>query len=1056
MVECEGLVEALPLFEERGNERKEDRLLREIGRDVERTFGGLAWFSGQVPAGGKEDKFWKRIEDVERADMERAISRRNTPSPIPPLPPSTSPLSTSTSSSTLLPAPSTEVRVTPPTPTSPSSSNPFTSRPKPHTRRESLLRPLFIHATLNPGVSYVQGMHSLLAVLFYIFSSSPSTLTEEEAEACSFFALGKVLSQLRDIFSPSLDGTISPSSPRLTGGHRSQQSIPLITPTGLGATLQRFSSLLNWVDPTLSASLESKSITPQLYVFKWLTTLFSSEFSLPDLVLVWDRLISLFPDDNDEEEALSPLLSHAIDISISIVIWEKSIVRSPYSSFEVIVKTLQNPRIEGEQVGALLKMAWEIRERRLGKKRVGQKRESTDSVGSSWGKWAASKWSGGEKGSATSPSPATTAASLKNRLWAATAVASPDKRSSISSSSSIQGHGRTDSTSGTEYDLEDCASVAESEGSNHPPLFASRGQRIGVIVEGKVLPPGPDEIDERERRLGQLPPPPSVDEEEEEEESEDGEIEYDSDDPDGEASGPSLRDRWGTLVTRIAASDAAASLAKTTTNLSIKASLSADKFNSSDAAASLAKTTTNISAQAALLRAHAPETLARLRENVGHVGERLMASTSGSGGYIEGLAPPRRPGSPTEEPFTPPRSTWPTLTDTPGPLRRPVSPAPFSTQDGFSSPTNSSVDMSRGSSGSGHNGPKPLLLSSSARPGRGSGDPMTLPPESGRESLRSPSPSRSPSFGRTGPTLWSDAPVAPLGHVRGPSSATRLPAGSFGGVRSSPTTITPSAADFADRFADPDIPINRYFSSSTSSIPQQHQQQSSVDDIPQSRLRRSVQNRKETSSSSSSISAAIPAPNGRGWSLSDAPMKKPQTPQPLSLDLSFTSQSRTQAFASPEVSDEERPRSKSPSKRDSVTATAVPLPFSPVEEEDDRPVSPIGRSKVVRRPAAVKKRLGRSGTSGSVSSLGEVEHTLIEREREQRRSVSAFLSGEGGFFDDARSVGSGGSLRQKVSTRGREKSSNGNGLGGTPVKQEQAEEDYNWDDAAQILEAYGE
>ncbi|KAM0751649.1 hypothetical protein T439DRAFT_215504 [Meredithblackwellia eburnea MCA 4105] len=160
----------------------------------------------------------------------------------------------------------------PPTPTSPSISEPrspggtpWTPGPRPRTRRQALLRPLFVYATLNPGLSYVQGMNSILAVLWWIFAAGDTS--ELEAEADAFFALGALLSQVQDLYVSSLDGTVSPSpsSPRMGPA----SSSGLITPTGLGATLSRYTGLLTWIDPGVATALENKSIDPALYVFRW-------------------------------------------------------------------------------------------------------------------------------------------------------------------------------------------------------------------------------------------------------------------------------------------------------------------------------------------------------------------------------------------------------------------------------------------------------------------------------------------------------------------------------------------------------------------------------------------------------------------------------------------------------------------------------------------------------------------------------------------------------------------------------------------------------------------
>lgn len=229
------------------NERPsaQDKLLPEIERDVERTFGGLAWFGG-APADeavAEEDPLWARIALLDALDEAKARSLAESAN----------------------------------APTSPpGEGDSTTSSSRPSTRRQALLRPLFVYAMLNPGLSYVQGMNSLVAVFLFIFSAEGTSFLEAEAKA--FFALGAILSQLRDLYVPSLDATSSPRNSLIGSPH----------PTGLGATLARFTSLLTWLDPAVADRLESKEIDPALYCFRWITTLFANEFQLPDLVRVWE------------------------------------------------------------------------------------------------------------------------------------------------------------------------------------------------------------------------------------------------------------------------------------------------------------------------------------------------------------------------------------------------------------------------------------------------------------------------------------------------------------------------------------------------------------------------------------------------------------------------------------------------------------------------------------------------------------------------------------------------------------------------------------------------
>lgn len=246
---------------------KEDRLLREIERDVGRTFGALAWF-GAAPGEGvavdEEDAFWGRVTLLEQLDdsvvlpsidkspveaaSEEGEGRAKPKPPVLSLVPPTEAGAEEAVGMVLIP----------PTPSSPvlvleAEGTSSGSLARPRTRRQALLRPLFVYAMLNPGLSYVQGcvssllfnpleiaddlvrrrMNSIVAVFWWIFAGAGSEL---EGEADAFFALGAIISQLQDLYVSSLDGTISPSpsSPRFDAVGSAPRPV---TPTGLGATL---------------------------------------------------------------------------------------------------------------------------------------------------------------------------------------------------------------------------------------------------------------------------------------------------------------------------------------------------------------------------------------------------------------------------------------------------------------------------------------------------------------------------------------------------------------------------------------------------------------------------------------------------------------------------------------------------------------------------------------------------------------------------------------------------------------------------------------------------
>ncbi|BGO88621.1 hypothetical protein NBRC10512_007833 [Rhodotorula toruloides] len=710
---------------------KYDKLLREIERDVERTFGTLAWFGaevvGQEEADGM-DAVWDRLELLDEADRQEA---RDLAARIE--------VGEEGESGEKTDEAAAASTVT--------ASAPSTARRRPRTRRDALLRPLFLYAFLNPGVSFVQGMSYLAAIFYYVFASSSSTNDDSrpfsplEVEATTFFALGALLSQLRDLYLPTLDNLSSPPF-----------SAPSPTATGLGATVARFNSLLLVIDPPVADALDRKKVDTSGLVMRWLTTMFATEFPLPDVLRVWDRILSLYPPEGEQPsgEALSPVLGHLVDVCLAVVQLERQTILSPFAKLPKILGVLQKLPIEGEGIDRLLQKAWEVRERRLG-------RAKRTSIASSVGSNRTS-----------------VVGALGKKAWWSSSPAKTDVP-----------------TAAADFELDERSSNAGSDASR-PSRFgfgslafsSPRSSQADMadnvtVVEGKVLPPPPARIDQ----------PPTIasliEEELRSTEKQADEEDYPlEDEEDGADEGPAIHRRmasgWGGIkssLSRFAASDTAAALQKRATNLQLAAAHSAStastRFSTSDAAAALFKAQSNAAAKAQLLREQlaeqGPDRLAKIKEAAAGASGRLLASTGSERGGDW------RPGSPRETPFTPPGH--------PGD----ISPLP--------SPRIDSVDMGRSPSA----GPKPLLLSGSARRAQNSSEDSTG---------FARSPSASPTISRTGQLLSPDISILPLSRSPSRGAAHGRSASQFDTPpRTSASAFRPRSSSSSTAQASPGYPL---------------------------------------------------------------------------------------------------------------------------------------------------------------------------------------------------------------------------------------------------------
>ncbi|XP_065068861.1 TBC1 domain family member 13-like [Rhopilema esculentum] len=135
---------------------------------------------------------------------------------------------------------------------------------------EVVERMLFIYAKLNPGVGYVQGMNEVIGPIYNVLASDPNKEWQAHAEADAFFCFAHLMGEIRDNFLKTLDDSAC----------------------GIGNVMLQLFQFLQCSDQELFEDLEKKSIKPQFFAFRWITLLLSQEFSLPDVIRLWDSLFS--------------------------------------------------------------------------------------------------------------------------------------------------------------------------------------------------------------------------------------------------------------------------------------------------------------------------------------------------------------------------------------------------------------------------------------------------------------------------------------------------------------------------------------------------------------------------------------------------------------------------------------------------------------------------------------------------------------------------------------------------------------------------------------------
>ena len=92
----------------------------------------------------------------------------------------------------------------------------------------------------------------------------------ENAEADSFFCFTNLMSEIRDFFIKDLDGTLS----------------------GINRMMAKLMSQIKVLEPEIREKLQSLQLYPQYFSFRWITLLLSQEFDLPDVIRLWDSMLS--------------------------------------------------------------------------------------------------------------------------------------------------------------------------------------------------------------------------------------------------------------------------------------------------------------------------------------------------------------------------------------------------------------------------------------------------------------------------------------------------------------------------------------------------------------------------------------------------------------------------------------------------------------------------------------------------------------------------------------------------------------------------------------------
>ena len=119
-------------------------------------------------------------------------------------------------------------------------------------------------------------MNEIAGTIYFVLANDTNEEWAKEAEADAYFLFNTLMIDMRDVFVPDLDDAA----------------------TGIQGRIANFVTLLSLHDPEIKCHFDDIGIDATFFCVRWLTTLLSREFTLPDTIRVWDSMFASTHKDN--------------------------------------------------------------------------------------------------------------------------------------------------------------------------------------------------------------------------------------------------------------------------------------------------------------------------------------------------------------------------------------------------------------------------------------------------------------------------------------------------------------------------------------------------------------------------------------------------------------------------------------------------------------------------------------------------------------------------------------------------------------------------------------
>lgn len=116
----------------------------------------------------------------------------------------------------------------------------------------------------------MQGMNEIVGTIYYVLANDHNSDWANHAEADTYFLFQTLMMDMKDVFVPDMDSQT----------------------TGIKGRIDNMELLLKTHDPEVYEHLTECGIDSSFYAIRWLTTLLSREFLLPDTIRLWDSMFA--------------------------------------------------------------------------------------------------------------------------------------------------------------------------------------------------------------------------------------------------------------------------------------------------------------------------------------------------------------------------------------------------------------------------------------------------------------------------------------------------------------------------------------------------------------------------------------------------------------------------------------------------------------------------------------------------------------------------------------------------------------------------------------------